>query len=233
MSVPGTVTVWLSQLQAGEGLAVQKLWERFFPRMVEQARRQLRSLPRQVADEEDVALEAFHSFCRAGRAGRDPDLHDRHGLWQLLLALTINKAIDLVHHSERGKRAWRRTALFSELDRDAPGSGIKALTKMLRCRQPDPAFTALMVDRLQWLLNQLGDEQLREIALLKLDGCTNPEIAGQLSCALSTVERRLRLIRLRLEQHLNDADGSSVAARAVLDDRLHETAEGATWTQLS
>jgi DNA-directed RNA polymerase specialized sigma24 family protein len=229
----GTVTVWLHELQAGEALAVQKLWERYFPRMVEQARRQLRSIPRRAADEEDVALDAFHSFCRAARAGRFPDLQDRHGLWQLLLALTINKAIDLVHHAGRGKRAWRRTALFSDLDQGDSGTGIKALAKMFRCQQPDPALTALVVDRLQWLLGQLEDEQLREIALLKLDGCTNSEIAGELQCALSTVERRLRLIRLRLERHLNDQGERGDNARAVVSEPAPKTTEGSSWAQPS
>ena len=188
MSACDTVTVWLHQLQAGEALAVQKLWDRYFPRMVEQARRQLRHVPRRVADEEDVALEAFHSFCRAARAGRYPDLQDRHSLWRLLLALTINKAIDLVNHAERDKRTWRRTALFSELETGDPRSGIKALATMFRCRLPDPAFTALVVDRLQWLLRQLEDEQLRDIALLKLEGRTNPEIA--LATRLRAFHRR-------------------------------------------
>ena len=89
------------------------------------------------------------------------------------------------------------------------------------------AFTALIADRLQWLLRQLDDEQLREIALLKLEGCTNPEIARQLRCALSTVERRLRLIRLRLERHLSDPDDYSIVAPNEPDGPLPKTAKGA------
>ena len=229
----GSVTVLLHQLQAGEALAIQKLWERYFPRMVGQARRQLRHVPRRVADEEDVALEAFHSFCRAAGAGRYPDLQDRDSLWRLLLALTINKAINLVHHAGRDKRAWRRTALFSELESVDRRSGLRALATMFRCRQPDPAFTALVVDRLQWLMHQLEDEQLRDIALLKLEGRTNPEIALQLRCALSTVERRLRLIRVRLERHLVDQEASSVPMRAVIDGTRPQAAERGPWVQTS
>ncbi len=208
----GTVTIWLNQLQAGEALAVQQLWERYFPRMVDLARRQLGAIPRRTADEEDVALEAFHSFCRAAGAGRYPNLQDRYGLWQLLLALTMNKAARLANHAAHCKRSWRRTTLFSELDARHAQFEIDALTTMLRCRQPDPALTALVTDQVQWLLSQLADEQLREIALLKLEGCTNLEIALQLHCALSTVERRLRLIRLRLEHHLNYSESVAVVS---------------------
>jgi DNA-directed RNA polymerase specialized sigma24 family protein len=202
-----TVTDWLRQLQVGEVQAVQKLWQRYFPRMVNLARRQLRSVPRRVADEEDVALNAFDSFCRAVAAGRYPDLQDRHGLWQMLLALTINKAINLVSHAGRDKRAWQRTVLFSELKVGDSGSGMRGLAALLLSGEPDPAFTAQVADRLQWLLGHLGDEPLRRLALLKLEGYTNPEIARQLGCALSTVERRLRLIRRRLEQHLHHQEG--------------------------
>jgi DNA-directed RNA polymerase specialized sigma24 family protein len=104
---------------------------------------------------------------------------------------------------------------------------MHTLAAMLRCRQPDPAFTALVSDHVQWLLRQLEDEQLREIALLKLEGCTNPEIARQLGCALSTVERRLRLIRLRLEGHLNNSEGFPIVAKAAPDVASPEAALGA------
>jgi DNA-directed RNA polymerase specialized sigma24 family protein len=129
----------------------------------------------------------------------------------------MNKAIDLVHHAGRDKRSWRRTTLFSEINARGPGSGIHTLDSMLRCRRPDPAFAALVSDHVQWLLRQLEDDQLRAIALLKLEGCTNPEIARQLGCAVSTVERRLRLIRVRLEGHLNGSESFPLIVHAVPD----------------
>jgi hypothetical protein len=64
MSSEGSVTQWLGQLQAGDPAAVQPLWERYFQRLVGLARLKLRGAPRRAADEEDVALSAFDSFCR-------------------------------------------------------------------------------------------------------------------------------------------------------------------------
>ncbi len=225
MSASESVTDWLEQLQGGEMVALAKLWQRYFPRMVAMARRQLLAVPRRVADEEDVALSAFDSFCRAVDAGRYPDLHDRHGLWRVLLALTINKAIDLVNHSERVKRDWRRTVLLSELRRAEPGSRARTLAAVLRDQEPDPAFTALLADRLQWLLRQLEDDQLRAIALRKLEGYKNAEIARDQGCALSTVERRLRLIRRRLERHLHEQAGPSDGRAGVSSGPFPATAE--------
>ena len=45
------------------------------------------------------------------------------------------------------------------------------------------------------LLDRLGSDELRSIAVWKLEGYTNAEIAARLGCAAVSVERRLRLIR--------------------------------------
>jgi DNA-directed RNA polymerase specialized sigma24 family protein len=41
----------------------------------------------------------------------------------------------------------------------------------------------------------LPNEELRSVALWKLEGYTNQEIAGKLGCVAGTVERKLRVIR--------------------------------------
>ena len=65
MSADGSVTTWLHALSSGNGDVAQNLWERYFGRMVELARAKLRAGPKRAADEEDVAISAFHSFCQA------------------------------------------------------------------------------------------------------------------------------------------------------------------------
>src|SRR5438874_3477307 len=86
------VTVWLGQLVAGDPAAARPLWDRYFHRLVGLARKRLRDAPRRAADEEDVALSAFDSFCRNAEAGRFPDLTDRDGLWRGLATFTLRKA---------------------------------------------------------------------------------------------------------------------------------------------
>src|SRR5262245_37262987 len=104
MASDGSVTRWLGQLQGGDPAAAQQLWERYFRRLVGLARQRLRGAPRRVADEEDVALSAFDSFCRNAEAGRFPHLLDRDGLWQLLVVITVRKATHLVRDQCRQKR---------------------------------------------------------------------------------------------------------------------------------
>lgn len=41
------------------------LWKECFPCLVQHARKQLEGIPRAVDDEEDVALGAMKSFCKA------------------------------------------------------------------------------------------------------------------------------------------------------------------------
>src|SRR5437763_100164 len=104
MTPTGSITDWIGRLKAGDAAAAQKLWEGYFQKMVELARRRLLGLPRRAADEEDVALSAFKSFCRGASAGRFPQLSDRNSLWPLLVSLTAHKAVDLIRHERRLKR---------------------------------------------------------------------------------------------------------------------------------
>ena len=124
MSSMGSVTAWIEQLRAGNRAAAQRLWERYFSRLVGLARRKLQGLRRGAADEEDVALSAFDSFCRGAEQGRFPRLDDRHDLWQVLLVLTQRKVADLAQHEGREKRDWRRAEPIESAD--PPGAALVA-----------------------------------------------------------------------------------------------------------
>ena len=59
-----------------------------------------------------------------------------------------------------------------------------------------PALAAQLTDECRRLLDRLGDETLRSVALWKMEGYTNAEIAAKLDCVETTVERKLRRIRI-------------------------------------
>src|SRR5919199_377063 len=98
MASEGSITHCITLLKAGERAAAQQLWERYFQRLVGLARTKLRGTARRAAEEEDVALSAFDSFYQRAERGQFPQLNDRDDLWQLLVVITVRKAIDLVHH---------------------------------------------------------------------------------------------------------------------------------------
>ena len=194
-----TVNYWLQQLEAGDPAAARPLWERYFAQLVRLARDRLRGAPRRAADEEDVALSAFDSFCRGVAQGRFPRLNDRDNLWKLLMTLTARKAIDLVQHERRQKRGGGRVGGEEELPTSPDGErGLEQVVGP----EPTPDFAVLVAEECGRLLDRLGDDGLRELALWKMEGYTNAEIAARLGCAEVTVERRLRLIRKSWEKEV-------------------------------
>jgi DNA-directed RNA polymerase specialized sigma24 family protein len=76
-----------------------------------------------------------------------------------------------------------------------PSGRPETLFEQILDREPTPAFAALVADESRRLLECLGDETLRTVALCKLKGHTIDEIAAQLGCGRLTVQRKLRLIR--------------------------------------
>lgn len=182
MEADGSITRWIAQLKSGNAAAVEQLWTEYFPRLVALARGRLGSASRRAADEEDVALSAFHSFYARAKTGQFPRLADRHGLWPLLVVITARKCAELFRRANRQKR--RPTGELVDLE-------------AVLSQEPTPEFAAQAVDELNHLLERLdgtGDTELRRIALLRLEGATSAEVAQQLGCVRRTVERKLQLI---------------------------------------
>ena len=187
MDPEGSVTRWISLLKDGDRAAAELLWQAYFRRLVTLARSRLRGTSRRAADEEDVALAAFDSFYRRAERGQFPDLKDRDDLWRLLFVLTVRKAVDVARREAR------------EPGRDDPGWSPAGRAEFnidqVLGTEPTPEFAALVADECQRLLDLLGDDVLRSVAVWKMEGETNKEIAARLVCDVTTVERKLRLIR--------------------------------------
>lgn len=192
MSSEGSVSNWLAGLQAGDDVAAQKLWERYFQRMVGLARKKLQGSPQRAADGEDVALSAFDSFCRGAEGGRFPQLADRNDLWRLLVVITARKAVDLATYEGRRKRGGG--LVRGEEVLQSPDSSGGSLDHFVG-PEPTPEFAAQVAEEYQRLLVLLDDDVLRSVALAKMEGYTNEEIAARLGCVPRTVERKLRVIR--------------------------------------
>lgn len=189
----GSVTGWLGDLKDGDDAAVQPLWERYYARLVRLARAKLRMARRSVAagDEEDAALSAFNSFCAGVARGRFPRLADRDDLWRLLVVITARKAGAQLQREGRRKRGGGRVLVASELAAAGRGDALAAVTGT----EPTPEFAAAAAEEFRRLLDILGDDELRKVALDRMEGYTNDEIAVRLGCARRTVARRVDLIR--------------------------------------
>lgn len=192
MSSSGSVTTWIGLLEKGDEDAAQRLWERYFSRLLEFARGRLRGQSTRVLDEEDLALSAFFTFCRAAAGKRVPQVNNRDDLWRTLVLITAGKAIDWRRRQQSLKRGGGRLPA-----NDLPGSRPDdfAMLENVIGAEPDPAFAAQLAEEFQLLMDRLADDRLRELALLKLEGYSNEEIAEKLACSLRTVTRRLTVIR--------------------------------------
>lgn len=187
VSTDESVTGWLGRLKGGDSLAAQKLWRRYVEQLIRLARKKLGQTPRRAADEEDVVTAAFASFYRGVQASRFSKLDNRDDLWQVLVVLTERKAIDQIRHECADKRGAGEVRGESALE----ASDLDDLV----ANEPSPQFAVQVADELERLLDVLGDDSFRRIAIDKMQGYTNQEISARVGISLRSVERRLRLIR--------------------------------------
>jgi RNA polymerase sigma factor (sigma-70 family) len=198
----GSVTCWLTLLQAGDEQAAQELWNRYFPRLVRLAQCRLR-VPGREADEEDVAISAFASFCRSAEAGRFPQLADRTDLWRLLVVITARKAADLIRRKQGPQHGGGKVRGDSAFALGSPeGDGQAEGIENVIGNEPTPDFAAQVREEYRRLLAALKDERLRTIAVWKLEAYTNRQIAEKLGCSVAAVERKLKRIRHIWRDHL-------------------------------
>lgn len=186
----GSVTLFFGQMRAGSPDAAAAIWERFFPRLIALARKTLFGRPQRMADADDAVQSAFASFCLRVQAG-EFRVDDRDDLWNLLGVITTRKARQQVRHEKAEKRGAGRVL------------GEQALTKPDGSPLPlDEAAADLPTAEFdlhcEELLAKL-DPELREVAVLRLLGYRNREIAEMRDCTERKVERKLNLLRLRWE----------------------------------
>jgi DNA-directed RNA polymerase specialized sigma24 family protein len=182
---PGSVSRLLGGLRDGDEEAVRQLWLRYFQPLVRLAHARLSLRGCGARDAEDVALEAFWALCeRVARpvgAERFPELHNRTHLWKLLACFTARQAFDLARKEGRRRRVLGDEGALGE-------EGFEPFAS----REPPPDFRAAVAD----LLESLPSDELRRVALAKMEGCTNAEAALRLGRSLSTIERKLQVIRV-------------------------------------
>ncbi len=191
MPADNSVTHWIGELKHGNREAAQHLWEKYFYRLVQLAGHKLRGRPLRAADQEDVALSAVQSVFRGIETGRYPDLGDRDDLWRLLMVITAHKALHLVRDEGRQKRGGNRTVL-AQAD---VCEGEEAAIEQILSREPTPELAVELAEQCQRLLDDLPDDDLRRVAIRKMEGYSNEDIAAELQCVTRTVERKLHLIR--------------------------------------
>jgi RNA polymerase sigma factor (sigma-70 family) len=181
-----SVTEWIQDVQQGKsGDATQELFERFYGRLIGLARKRLGNL-HAYEDEQDVAISAMKSFFLRAPEGKFPKLTDRNSLWSLLAAITLNKTASLQRRQFAELRDERRNVSLEAILQSGPSEELL-----------DSVF-----QEGNSLLDKLGNELLKQVAQLRMEGYTNQEIAEKMGISLATVKRKLNIIRKYLESEL-------------------------------
>ena len=180
-----SVTRIFNDLKNGDHSAAGQLWCFLQKRLMNLSRNATRHDQKMVYDEQDVALSAFFTLCDGCESQRYDNIANRDELWRLLAVITVNKARKKAAHENRLKRGGGLTRVD---DGDA-------LLRLLPDGRPGPEVALLMQDECSRLLQLLGKKELQLVALHKVEGHTNEEIAARLGCTRRAVQRRLSLIR--------------------------------------
>jgi RNA polymerase sigma factor (sigma-70 family) len=182
-----SVTRLIERLRSEDAQAADQIWRRYFERLLPLARSKIGRLPHRAVDEEDVLVSVFDRFFRAAKEDRFARLHGRDDLWQILLVLTDRKVAD--HYRAAGAQKRGGDAARDELPPHA------ADIRDVADHEPGPEFIATFNENLARALQRLGEPTTREVALLRMEGYENSEIAARLDISQSSVERKLRVIR--------------------------------------
>ncbi|MDP6557205.1 MAG: ECF-type sigma factor [Pirellulaceae bacterium] len=138
-----------------------------------------------VYDEEDAAVSALRSLFHGIQTQRLPGLRDRHNLWRILVLITKRKL----------RAQWRRETAQRRSGEPVEADAAEISIEEVICDEPTPDFVAEMMDETEHLLEALDNDALRRIAVMRMDGLTNDEIAARLGCASRTVRRKVERIR--------------------------------------
>jgi DNA-directed RNA polymerase specialized sigma24 family protein len=186
-SEPGSITNLIPGLKERDRAAIQKLWEHFFQHLVRVAHSRLHNARCRDRGAEDIALEAFLSFCnqlaRPDVNERFPDLRNRTNLWRLLVCFTVREAFDYDRKEKRRRAIVGGESALGELGFE-PFAG----------REPAPEFSAQAAELLEPL-----PLALRDLVVRKMEGYTHEEIAREFGWSVSKVERKLKVIRTLLK----------------------------------
>lgn len=200
-SSQGSVSQWIAGLKAGDAVAAQELWERYYPEVCRLAKQMLRSTPRSVSDEEDAGSSVLKDIVLGAAAGRFEKLTNRDELWWLLVTITKQKTVNQIRLAGRKKRGEGRVR--NETDVGAPGDATLFRLQDLMDPTPTPDFLASMDEEHARLMGLLRDDALRRVADLRLQGFSNEEIGRELQISPRSVVRKINLIRDRWASELD------------------------------
>lgn len=201
----GSITKQIEKLKDDDDRIAQEafhdIYQRCFDWLVGVARNVLDGYPRGAADEEDAVQSGLMAFFCGVREDRFPKLNNRKNLWSLLVTIIERKAINQRNQQRAKKRGEGRVRGDS-----AFGYGSDHVGAQPAAPDPSPVTTAEIREKMDYLFSLLDDETVRQVALMKLEGYRNRDIAKKLGVVERTIERKLNYVRSRWSELLNERE---------------------------
>lgn len=181
-----------------------EVWTELIGRLSREAQRSLWWMRKGAVSVDDTVMSTLRTYLRQSGAGVLPPPEDPDSLWPVLqkqLARKIDKAAATQRY-RKNKEAVR----YSEL---APlADGRPAETAFATgCTSPEQV-EAYVAQALELLTDRIEDEQLLQVARMKLKCYTTAEVAGRLGLSDHQVRRRVSQIRSLLSQGADPASHS-------------------------
>jgi RNA polymerase sigma-70 factor (ECF subfamily) len=182
--------------------AARRIWERYAARLLVLVRRKLDERVRRRTDADDVLQSMYKSFC-LGRKSDEGTLLSRDDLWRLLVHITMCKVANAANRERAARRDVRREQQ-APADREGDGPSPRWMLEQMDRSEPTPEEALALGEEIEAWLKPLP-EDLRRVALWKLEGYTNREIGVMIERTERTVELKMRIIRRYLETRLSTA----------------------------
>ena len=196
----------LLRAKQGDQLAANDLVTKYFERVLKAAEKRLSMHRLRVTDADDIAVSVFESLVRKidEKKYKEDDLETSEDLWRLLCKMIQFKVID--HQRKEGALKYgggqlRGESVFQALDRSqAPGFDL----------QPDGGFSPDQIivfeEGAEGLLALLETEELRTVAVMRMENYKISEIAGHFKKSDRWVGRKLDTIRVTWKKFLMDQE---------------------------
>ena len=190
-----TDTQLIDGLKAADKNAADELISRYFPQVFRAAEQRLNGRRVHATGPDDVTASVFESLWRRASENRftDQQLNSREELWRLLSTMLSFKVTDHLRRETALKRGGG--VLKGESAIGKPNGNNSR--RMEELRQPQISAHEMLVfeEELRRLLELLGDDVLREVALMRLDGSQVQEIAEAFQRSSRWVKRKLAIVR--------------------------------------
>lgn len=178
----------LERCRQKDAAAFEKVYQRFFNRLIALAWNNLDPRLRQKAGPEDMAQSALGTIWRRIGEGQF-NLGSWDGLWSLLARATIYKCRKWADHFHADRRNVNQE-IYPSLEESAMN---------LIDNAPTPFEALVLVETIEKMQNGLSELE-QKIVQLSLESMEPAEISAKLTCTLSKVYRVRKFIKKRLQR---------------------------------